>query len=85
MVLMNCASAFFKLGTPFHFEDQRIPDIDLIFVLGATDDNSHLTSLFQLNELIQFPMFMEKVRQSTHPADFIRTLWQWLPKLPESA
>ena len=73
-----------KLNTPFHFEDQRIPDIDLIFVLGATDDNSHLTSLFQLNELIQFPMFMESIRQSARPTDIIRTLWQWLPKLPES-
>jgi transcriptional antiterminator/mannitol/fructose-specific phosphotransferase system IIA component len=72
-----------RLNSPFHFEDQRIPDIDLIFVLGATDDNSHLTSLFQLNELIQFPMFMESIRQSVKPADIIHTLWQWLPKLPE--
>ena len=74
-----------KLSTPFHFDDQRIPDIDLIFVLGATDDNSHLTSLFQLNELIQFPLFMESIRQAAHPTDIIHTLWQWLPKIPESA
>lgn len=74
-----------KLNTPFHFDDQRIPDIDLIFVLGATDDNSHLTSLFQLNELIQFPMFMRKLRQAVYPSDIIHTLWQWLPKLPETA
>ena len=74
-----------KLEESFHFEDMRIPNIDLIFVLGATDDSSHLTSLFQLNELIQFPMFMEKIRQSTHPADIIQTLWQWLPKIPETA
>ncbi len=73
-----------KLKSPFHLKDQRIPDFDLIFVLGATDDNSHLTSLFQLNELIQFPLFMEKIRQSTHPSEIINTLWQWLPKLPES-
>jgi len=74
-----------KVGTPYHFEDQRIPDIDLIFVLGATDDNSHLTALFQLNELIQFPLFMESIRQSNRPTDVINTLWQWLPKLPETA
>jgi transcriptional antiterminator/mannitol/fructose-specific phosphotransferase system IIA component len=74
-----------KLKSPFHFEDQRIPDIDVIFVLGATDDNSHLTSLFQLNELIQFPLFMESIRQAAQPTDVIHTLWKWLPKLPESA
>ncbi len=70
---------------PVHFEDQRIPDIDVIFVLGATDDNSHLTPLFQLNELIQFPLFMESIRQAAQPTDVIHTLWKWLPKLPESA
>jgi transcriptional antiterminator/mannitol/fructose-specific phosphotransferase system IIA component len=73
-----------KLVTPFHFDDNRIPDVDLIFVLGATDDSSHLTALFQLNELIQFPMFMQKVRQAGQPAEVIRTLWQWLPKIPET-
>jgi mannitol/fructose-specific phosphotransferase system IIA component (Ntr-type) len=74
-----------KLAQPFHFEDNRIPDIDLIFVLGATDDNSHLTALFQLNELIQFPLFMQAIRQSTNPRDIIQVLWHWLPKLPENA
>lgn len=73
-----------RLNKPFHFEDNRIPDIDLIFVLGATDDNSHLTALFQLNELIQFPLFMDAVRSAKQPTDIIHTLWQWLPKLPES-
>jgi transcriptional antiterminator len=74
-----------KLAQPFHFEDNRIPDIDLIFVLGATDDISHLTALFQLNELIQFPLFMQAVRESASPRDIIQVLWQWLPKLPENA
>lgn len=74
-----------KLAQPFHFKDNRIPDIDLIFVLGATDDNSHLTALFQLNELIQFPLFMQAIRKSTSPRDIIQVLWQWLPKLPEIA
>jgi len=73
-----------KLETPYHFDDNRIPDVDLIFVLGATDDNSHLTALFQLNELIQFPLFMDAIRSSKYPSDIIHTLWQWLPKLPES-
>lgn len=72
-----------KLARPFHFEDHRIPDIDLIFVLGATDDNSHLTALFQLNELIQFPKFMQAIRKSANPQEIIQVLWQWLPKLPE--
>ena len=74
-----------KLSKPFHFTDNRIPDIDMIFVLGATDDNSHLTALFQLNELIQFPKFMEALRTSQTPQDIIQILWQWLPKLPEVA
>jgi mannitol/fructose-specific phosphotransferase system IIA component (Ntr-type) len=74
-----------KLAQPFHFVDNRIPDIDLIFVLGATDDNSHLTALFQLNELIQFPLFMQAIRSAASPQEIIQVLWQWLPKLPEMA
>lgn len=74
-----------KLAEPYHFEDKRIPDIDLILVLGATDDHSHLTSLFQLNELIQFPEFMEAVRKSSSPQEITQVMWQWLPKLPETA
>lgn len=73
-----------KLGQPFHFDDNRIPDVDIIFVLGATDDTSHLTALFQLNELIQFPEFMKGMRTAEKPSDIFHTLWQWLPKLPES-
>ena len=73
-----------KLAHPFHFEDNSIPDIDLIFVLGATDDVSHLTALFQLNELIQFPLFMQAIRESASPRDIIQVLWHWLPKLPEN-
>ena len=74
-----------KLGKPFHFGDNRIPDVDLIFVLGASDDNSHLTALFQLNELIQFPEFMQSVHSARSPSDIVHTLWRWLPALPETA
>jgi transcriptional antiterminator/mannitol/fructose-specific phosphotransferase system IIA component (Ntr-type) len=70
-----------RLSTPFHFADNRIPDVDLVFVLGAMDDNSHLTALFQLNELIQFPEFMAKIRQATKPSEIIHFLWEWLPEL----
>ncbi len=73
-----------KLDTPFHFGDNRIPDINLIFVLGATDDNSHLTALFQLNELIQFPEFIESLQNARSPADVVHTLWRWLPALTET-
>jgi len=74
-----------KLAQPYHFEDNRIPDIDLIFVLGAVDEHSHLTALFQLNELIQFPLFMQAIRQSKNPREIIQVLWRWLPKLTEIA
>ena len=72
-----------KLHAPYHFGDNRIPDVNLIFVLGATDDNSHLTALFQLNELIQFPDFMQSLRDARSPYDIVHTLWRWLPELPE--
>jgi len=74
-----------KLDAPFHFDDGRIPDVDIVIVLGATDDNSHLTALFQLNELIQFSEFMQGMRSTREPADIVRILWKWLPNLPETA
>ncbi len=70
-----------RLSTPFHFEDNRIPDVDLVFVLGATDDNSHLTALFQLNELIQIEEFMQAIRSAGKPSEIIHYLWEWMPKL----
>jgi len=74
-----------KLEQPFKFENGTTPDTDIIFVLGATDDNSHLTALFQLNELIQYPEFMSDIRNTKKPSEVVNTLWQWLPKLTESS
>jgi len=70
-----------RLASPFHFEDNRIPDVDLVFVLGACDDNSHLTALFQLNELVQIPEFMHAIRKAGKPSEIIHYIWEWLPKL----
>jgi transcriptional antiterminator len=70
-----------RLAKPFNFKEAHIPDVDLIFVLGATDDNSHLTALFQLNELVQIPDFMNSVRQAGKASEIIHLLWEWLPKL----
>ncbi len=70
-----------RLSKPFQYEGAHIPDVDLIFVLGATDDNSHLTALFQLNELVQIPQFMQDMRAAERPAEIIHLLWEWLPKL----
>jgi mannitol/fructose-specific phosphotransferase system IIA component (Ntr-type) len=72
-----------RLSKPFHFADSRIPDFDLIFVLGATDDHSHLTALFQLNEIIQFPEFMHKLRRASKPSEIVHYLWEWTPQLSE--
>jgi mannitol/fructose-specific phosphotransferase system IIA component (Ntr-type) len=74
-----------KLEQPFKFENETPPDTDIIFVLGATDDNSHLTALFQLNELIQYPEFMNGIRNTKKPSEVVNILWQWLPKLTESS
>lgn len=70
-----------RLSTPFHFADNRIPDVNLIFVLGATDDTSHLTALFQLNELVQIPEFMQSVHSADKPSEVMHHLWEWLPRL----
>jgi transcriptional antiterminator len=74
-----------KLEQPFKFENGTTPDTDIIFVLGATDDNSHLTALFQLNEFIQYPEFMSDIRNTKKPSEVVNILWQWLPKLTESS
>lgn len=70
-----------RLSEPFHFDAGPIPDVDVIFVLGATDDNSHLTALFQLNELVQIPDFMSELRKAEKPGEIIHLLWEWMPKL----
>lgn len=73
-----------KLEQPFKSINDTPPDIDIIFVLGAVDDNSHLTALFQLNELIQYPEFMNSIRNTNKSSEVANILWQWLPKLTES-
>jgi mannitol/fructose-specific phosphotransferase system IIA component (Ntr-type) len=55
-----------------------------VFVLGAIDDYSHLTALFQLNELIRYPDFLQAIRESARPRDIIQILWQWVPKLEKA-
>jgi len=49
-----------------------------VFVLGAVDNQSHLTALFQLSDLIQKPGFVRKLRQATHAADALRAIWSYL-------
>jgi len=72
-----------KLDKPFIYDQNTLPETDIIIVLGATDDNSHLKALFQLNELIQHAEFMESIRTAKKPVQIINTLWQWLPRLGE--
>ena len=70
-----------RLSRSFHFLNKLVPDFDLVFVLGATDDNSHLTALYQLNELIRIPEFMHKVRKASKPSEILHLLWEWIPQL----
>ena len=74
-----------KLEQPFKFDNDTPTDTDIIFVLGATDDNSHLSALFQLNELIRYPEFMNGIRNTKKPSEVVNILWKWLPKLTESS
>jgi transcriptional antiterminator/mannitol/fructose-specific phosphotransferase system IIA component (Ntr-type) len=76
--------SFLKLVRPYHLDNSGNPDIDIVFVLGAVDDNTHLTALFQLNELIRYPEFLKAIRESKNPQDIIQILWQWVPKLPKA-
>jgi len=73
-----------KLKQPFKFKNETPPDTDIIFVLGAVDDNSHLTALFQLNDLIQYPEFLNSIRKTKKSSEVVNILWQWLPKLTDS-
>jgi len=72
-----------KLEKTFVYSDV-LPETDLVFVLGATDDNSHLRALFQLNELIQYPEFLQDIRSTKKPVEVINILWQWLPRLSQT-
>lgn len=72
-----------KLDKPFTYDQNASTKTDIIVVLGATDDNSHLKALLQLNELIQHAEFMASIRNAKKPAQIINTLWQWLPRLGE--
>jgi len=72
-----------KLDEPYQFDSADTPSVDLVFVLGATNDNSHLTALFQLNDLVQAPGFLEALRETKNQSEVIRTIWKWFPALPE--
>ena len=72
-----------KLDKPYHFDKVDVPSVDLVFVLGATNDNSHLTALFQLNDLIQSPGFLKELRETKTQSEVILTIWKWFPALPE--
>ena len=76
--------SFLKLAKPYRLDDSISPNIDIVFVLGAIDDYSHLTALFQLNELIRYPDFLLAIRDSANPRDIIQILWQWVPKLQKA-
>lgn len=62
----------------------RHAELSLAGYFAPAGTVAHDETLFQLNELIQFPMAMERIRQAANPSDVIHVLWQWLPKLPES-
>ena len=72
-----------KLDKPYQFDKADVPSVDLVFVLGATNDNSHLTALFQLNDLVQSPGFLDALRKTETQSEIIRTIWKWFPALPE--
>ena len=52
--------------------------VHVVFVLGAVDNQSHLTALFQLNNLIQDPGFVHEMRETSQAPDALRTIWRYL-------
>jgi len=73
-----------RLRHPLTVNTPQLAETDLVFVLGAKDDHSHLTALFQLNELIQYPHCLASIRAAKKPSEVIRILWQWMPQLQDS-
>ena len=73
-------------GNLFHILPGANRHAEVAFVghIAPAGKVAHDEPFFQLNELIQFPTAMEKIRQAANPSDVIHALWQWLPKLPES-
>ena len=69
------------LRKPVIFRDSEIGPVDIVAVLGAVDNHSHLTALFQLYSLVQNHNFMADLRTSLSPADILRTVWRWLPNV----
>lgn len=61
-------------GVPF---DEETGPIDIAFVLGATDDHSHIDALLQLSQLIEQPAFCEALRRAQRPADVLRAIWTY--------
>ena len=57
----------------------------VVFVLGAVDNQSHLTALFQLSNLIHKPGFVEAMRETSHSADALQTIWSFLTSDPIEA
>jgi mannitol/fructose-specific phosphotransferase system IIA component (Ntr-type) len=54
--------------------------VHVVFVLGAVDNQSHLTALFQLSNLVQTPGFVRRLRQAADAADALRTIWSYLTR-----
>lgn len=70
-----------KMRQPVIFHNAETGPVDIVAVLGAVDNHSHLTALFQLYSLVQNQAFMADLRASLSPADILRTVWRWLPNV----
>lgn len=70
-----------KLSQGVNFGAPELDPMDLIFVLGAVDNQAHLNALFQLNALIEMPAFLGDLRRASSPSDALRTIWRYLPAI----
>jgi mannitol/fructose-specific phosphotransferase system IIA component (Ntr-type) len=65
------------LRQPVPFSQEESGQIDIAFVLGAIDDDSHLNALFQLNNLLSQREFTSALRTASKPADVLRAIWSY--------
>lgn len=61
-------------------------NISVAFVLGASDNHSHLNALFQLSKVCEQPEFLQSLKKCTRSSEILRAIWLYssdisLPKL----
>ena len=65
------------LATPVPFGHTQNDPVDLVFVLGATDKNSHIQALQRLAGLLSDPSSLAKLRASINDDQLFKVIQLW--------